>query len=103
MLNSESAATSSLNDIKGLECQEPQGAFYAFPSCKGVFGTTCPEGREIRDDVSFCDYILLQAMIAVVPGRAFGLPGHFRLAYAYAMSDLIDGVDRIAKAVSILR
>lgn len=94
---------SALNAIGLLECEEPQGAFYALPSCTGTFGLTCPDGTVIKDDASFCAYVLAQANVALVPGRAFGLPGHFRLSYAYSIAELKEGLQRITEAVAALR
>lgn len=94
---------SALNDIDVLECEEPQGAFYALPSCTGAFGLTCPDGTVIEDDASFCAFLLSEANVALVPGRAFGLPGYFRLSYAYSMAELEEGLERITNAVSALR
>lgn len=92
-----------LNKMDVLDCQVPQGAFYAFPSCSNAFGMTCPDGNVIEDDAAFCAYLLSAANVALVPGRAFGLPGHFRLSYAYALTELTEGLQRIASAVSALK
>lgn len=92
----------ALGDIPGLDCPTPQGAFYVFPSCQGFIGKRRPDGGVIEDDAAFCEYLLNEANVALVPGRAFGLPGHFRLSYAYAMSDLQEGLARIAKAADAL-
>ena len=93
---------SALNSITGITCPEPQGAFYVFPSCEGFAGKTTPDGKTITSDADFCDYILQTGLVALVPGRAFGLPGHFRLSYAYAMADLREGLARIAAAAEQL-
>ena len=92
----------ALNDIQGLSCPMPGGAFYAFPSCAEVIGKRTPSGVTIESDADFCRYILEEALVAVVPGRAFGSPGHFRLSYAYAMNDLVEGLARIRRAVDAL-
>ena len=92
----------ALNDIPGLDCPTPQGAFYVFPACKGLFGKRRPDGGVIEDDAGVCDYLLNVANVALVPGRAFGLPGHVRLSYAYATQDLQEGLARIASAVADL-
>jgi len=93
---------SALNATSILECENPGGAFYVFPSCSKTFGRTTPQGVKITSDAEFCDYILDQAGVALVPGRAFGLPGYFRLSYAYSMDDLQTGCARIADAVAAL-
>ncbi|MDU8926164.1 pyridoxal phosphate-dependent aminotransferase [Alisedimentitalea sp. MJ-SS2] len=92
----------ALSDTPGLDCPTPQGAFYVYPSCRGVFGKRRPDGRMIEDDAAFCEFLLTEANVALVPGRAFGLAGHFRLSYAYAMGELQEGLARIARAVNTL-
>lgn len=95
-------AVTALNSIAGITCPEPQGAFYVFPSCEGMFGKRTPDGQVITSDADFCGYILQTGLVALVPGRAFGLPGHFRLSYAYAMEELREGIARIAAAAELL-
>jgi aspartate/methionine/tyrosine aminotransferase len=90
---------SMLNDIPGVHCPEPFGAFYAYPSVKGVLG------REIRGVTpttsnELAAIILDEAEVAVVPGEAFGGSGYMRLSYALGDDDLIEGVSRIAKLLS---
>ena len=92
----------ALNETGRLDCLTPGGAFYVFPSCAKTFGLKTPNGTKIANDAEFCAYILADAGVALVPGRAFGLSGHFRLSYAYAMADLKEGCARIAKAVAAL-
>ena len=92
----------TLNETGRLDCLTPGGAFYVFPSCEKTFGLKKPDGTEITNDAEFCAYILTDAGVALVPGRAFGLSGHFRLSYAYAMADLKEGCSRIAKAITAL-
>ena len=93
----------ALNAIPGIDCATPDGAFYIFPSCQALFGRKTPEGRTIITDADFCAYVLASTGLAIVPGRAFGLPGHFRLSYAYARADLENGCARLKHAVSGLR
>jgi len=71
-----------LNDIPGLECVSPAGAFYAFASCAGLMGLTSPAGRVLRSDEDLAHALLDEADVAVVPGSAFGLGSYVRLAYA---------------------
>ena len=80
---------SALNQCSGLSCALPDGAFYLFPSCKGVFGQKTPSGTVIETDADFCSFLLEDHGLAVVPGRAFGVPGYFRLSYAYS-KDLLE-------------
>lgn len=93
----------ALNKTGILECKNPGGAFYIFPSCSKTFGKRTPQGHTITTDADFCSYILEEAKVALVPGRAFGLPGYFRLSYAYSMSELQEGCSRISDAVASLR
>ncbi|WP_106585256.1 pyridoxal phosphate-dependent aminotransferase [Murinocardiopsis flavida] len=85
-----------LNEIPGVLCPEPQGAFYAYPSVKGVLGK---EIRGVRpaSSAALAELILEQAEVAVVPGEAFGTPGYLRLSYALSDADLAEGVGRIAE------
>jgi aspartate/methionine/tyrosine aminotransferase len=84
-----------LSAIPGVECPTPEGAFYAYPSVKGLLG------KEIRGTVSntsveLAALLLEQAEVAAVPGEAFGTDGYFRMAYALAEDDMITGVNRMA-------
>lgn len=73
----------ALNATGRLNCPLPDGAFYLYVDCSPCFGLTTPAGVTLADDATFCAELLAQEGVAVVPGRAFGLPGHFRLSYAY--------------------
>jgi aspartate/methionine/tyrosine aminotransferase len=88
-----------LNEIPGVECPEPTGAFYAYPSVKGVLGKEI-EGRAARTSAELAEIILDKAEVAVVPGEAFGAPGYLRLSYALGDDDLVEGVGRIQKLLS---
>ncbi len=88
-----------LNDIPGVTCLEPEGAFYCFPSFKGALGRDIG-GRVAHDTLELSEIILEQAKVAIVPGEAFGAPGYARLAYALGDDDLVDGVTRIAKLLA---
>lgn len=92
----------ALNDTPFLTCPNPGGAFYVFPSCRATFGKRTPKGARVTSDADFCRYLLQDALVALVPGRAFGLPGHFRMSYAYAQDDLTKGLARIRRAVDDL-
>ncbi|MFI6506544.1 pyridoxal phosphate-dependent aminotransferase [Streptosporangium sp. NPDC050855] len=85
-----------LNDIPGVLCPEPLGAFYAYPSVKGLLGREFG-GRRPATSAELAEIILEEAEVAVVPGEAFGTPGYFRLSYALGDDDLAEGVGRIAK------
>ena len=84
-----------LNEIPGVTCVEPEGAFYAFPSFEGVLGKEVG-GRVATDTLELAEIILEQAKVAIVPGEAFGAPGYARLSYALGDEDLVDGITRIA-------
>ncbi|MER7248462.1 pyridoxal phosphate-dependent aminotransferase [Kribbella sp. NPDC000426] len=85
-----------LNEIPGVECPEPTGAFYAYPSVKGVLGKQI-NGRTASTSAELADLILDEVEVAVVPGEAFGAPGYLRLSYALGDDDLAEGLSRIAK------
>jgi aspartate/methionine/tyrosine aminotransferase len=84
-----------LNDIPGVACHEPEGAFYCFPSLKELIGQTIG-GTAITDTLVLAEVILDQAKVAIVPGDAFGAPGYARLSYALGDDDLVEGIGRIA-------
>lgn len=89
----------ALNAIPGIDCLVPDGAFYVFPSCAALLGQKTPDGKTLETDADFCAYLLSAIGLAIVPGRAFGSPGHLRLSYAYAREDLKDGCRRLESAV----
>ncbi len=84
-----------LNEIEGVECIEPEGAFYAFPSVKGLLGRDI-RGRRPASSAELADLCIAEAKVAVVPGEAFGAPGYFRMSYALGDEDLAEGVRRLA-------
>ncbi|MFI7127749.1 pyridoxal phosphate-dependent aminotransferase [Nonomuraea sp. NPDC050153] len=88
-----------LNEIPGVFCPEPKGAFYAYPSVKDLIGKEL-RGRRPRSSGELAELILEEAEVAVVPGEAFGTPGYFRLSYALGDDDLVEGVSRVAKLLS---
>src|SRR4051812_21962741 len=87
---------SMLREIPGVACPEPQGAFYVYPSVKGLLGRPI-EGRVAQDTVELAEIILERAEVAVVPGEAFGTPGYLRMSYALGDDDLIEGVGRLQR------
>ncbi|MFC4013311.1 pyridoxal phosphate-dependent aminotransferase [Nonomuraea purpurea] len=88
-----------LNEIPGVLCPEPKGAFYAYPSVKELIGKEL-RGRRPQSSAELAELILEEAEVAVVPGEAFGTPGYFRLSYALGDDDLVEGVSRLAKLLS---
>jgi aspartate/methionine/tyrosine aminotransferase len=90
---------SMLNDIHGVSCVEPQGAFYAFPSFEAVLGRSVA-GRTPETTLELAEILLDEARVAIVPGEAFGAPGFARLSYALSDDDLVEGVSRISKLLA---
>jgi len=80
-------------------CPEPQGAFYCYPSVKGLLGADIA-GRRAGTSAELAGVLLDEAEIAVVPGEAFGTPGYFRLSCALGDAELEEGLTRMAKLVS---
>ena len=76
-----------LNDMSGLSCSNPGGAFYAFPNISTYFGD------HVRNSVEFSTWLLRESGVAVVPGSAFGMDGHIRISFATSMENLILGLD----------
>ncbi|GGV10573.1 pyridoxal phosphate-dependent aminotransferase [Actinomadura sp. LOL_016] len=91
-----------LNEIPGVLCPEPEGAFYAYPSVKELLGKEI-RGKRPETSVELASLILEEAEVALVPGEAFGTPGYFRLSYALGDDDLTEGVSRVAKLLSEAR
>ena len=91
-----------LNKISGIECINPQGAFYVFPSCKDCLGKSHNELGDIKTDTDFVSKLLESTGVAVVQGSAFGLDGFFRISYATSMQNLEKAVERISKFCSKL-
>jgi aspartate aminotransferase len=91
-----------LNKIPGVICPLPEGAFYCFPSVKGVLGKELA-GRRPGTSAELAELVLEQAEVAVVPGEAFGAPGYFRLSAALADADLETGLNRLGDFLSQAR
>ncbi|MCE2927753.1 MAG: pyridoxal phosphate-dependent aminotransferase [Rickettsiales bacterium] len=92
----------SINAIGGLACLKPEGAFYVFPSMKGLIGKKTPAGKTIDSCKSFCDYLLEEALVAAVFGSAFGAPGYFRISYATSETQLTEALARMTSACAKL-
>ena len=93
----------SLNAIEGIECIKPDGAFYVFPSCKGLIGKKDKNGNKISNDTDFVQSLLENNGVAVVQGSAFGLEGFFRISYATSMDKLKDAMKRIKSFCETLK
>ncbi|WP_093057353.1 aspartate transaminase [Variovorax sp. YR634] len=92
-----------INDIPGLSCATPPGAFYLYINCGGLIGKTTPEGKRLNEDGDVVMYLLESEGVAVVAGTAYGLSPYFRLSIATSIETLEEGCTRIARAVAALR
>nr|WP_316655167.1 pyridoxal phosphate-dependent aminotransferase [uncultured Gellertiella sp.] len=88
---------SMLNQARGIECPSPEGAFYVYPSCKGLIGKTAPSGKVIETDEDFVSELLESEGVAVVHGSAFGLGPNFRISYATSEALLEEACKRIQR------
>ena len=86
----------ALNEKDGIECLNPEGAFYVFPSCKGLMGKKDSNGNELKTDTDFVQSLLENSGVAVVQGSAFGLEGFFRISYATSMENLKKALEKIS-------
>ncbi len=87
-----------LNQIEGIKCQYPDGAFYTFPNITALYGRRY-EGNIIKDDLDVARFFLEKAHVAVVPGIAFNYPGYVRLVFAKSMEEIEEGLDRMERAI----
>jgi aspartate aminotransferase len=88
--------TTMLNEIDGVECPMPEGAFYVYPSVKGLLGREI-SGKVATTSAELAAIILDEAEVAVVPGEAFGTPGYIRLSYALSDDDIVEGISRLQR------
>ncbi|CAN2218013.1 COG0436 Aspartate/tyrosine/aromatic aminotransferase [Candidatus Nanopelagicaceae bacterium] len=89
---------SLLNEIPGFECPTPTGAFYVYPSVKGVLGKTI-RGKTPTTSAELATLILEEVEVAAVPGEAFGPSGYLRFSYALGDEDIVEGIGRIKKLI----
>jgi aspartate aminotransferase len=95
---------SLLNQTNGIiNCAKPDGAFYVFADCRKMFGKKTPKGKLLRNSNEVAKYLLEEALVAVVPGSAFGSEGFFRVSYATSPEILTEACTRIQKACSLLK
>jgi aspartate aminotransferase len=92
----------ALGRSKALRCTVPEGAFYLYPSCHGLIGSTTARGTRIRDSGDFVRYLLEDWNVAAVPGSAFEADPYFRLSIATADAELDEGIRRINAAADAL-
>lgn len=97
------SAARLLNAIPGISCRLPEGAFYLFPSCQGLIGKQDPQGKILRSDEDVANFFMEQALVAVVPGSAFGFSPYFRISFATATERLLTACERIAQACLLLK
>ncbi|MBX3305585.1 MAG: pyridoxal phosphate-dependent aminotransferase [Nitrospira sp.] len=90
-----------LNNIPGVTCSMPRGAFYAFPNIRGLLGKRGPSGM-LKTPNEMANYLLNDAHIAVVPGEPFGSHDHLRLSYATSMTNITRGLERLGQAFAKL-
>jgi aspartate aminotransferase len=88
-----------LNEIPGIECPTPQGAFYVYPSVKGVLGKSI-RGKVANTSAELATIILDEVEVAAVPGEAFGPSGYLRFSYATSDEDIVEGIGRIKKLLT---
>ena len=93
----------NLNQIDGINCSIPPGAFYVYPSCEGVIGKKTSAGNTINTDKDFMNFLLESEGVAGVHGEAFGLSPYFRLSYATDEKTLADACNRIERACNNLK
>lgn len=91
-----------LGDIVGLKVNNPKGAFYLFVDANAVLGKKTPEGKSINTTLELAQYLLEEKHVAIVAGEAFGLEGCFRISFAAANEELIDGAKRIKQGIENL-
>jgi aspartate aminotransferase len=89
-----------LNDMEGIDCPMPQGAFYVYPDVSAHFGSKSPDGLSIESPAALCDYLLETGRVACVPGEGFGTKQHLRISYATSMEAIETALDRIEEALS---
>jgi aspartate aminotransferase len=91
-----------LGAIPGIECNTPRGAFYVFASIAGLLGARTPDGATLETDTDFVDYLLREALVAVIPGAAFHMSPFFRLTYSASLEELQEALRRVTEACAKL-
>ena len=90
-----------LNEIPGVSCDSPGGAFYAFPDFSSYIGKSF-RGKIIKDSFDLADIFLNEAKVVTVPGDGFGAPGHIRLSYPVGKEIISEGINRVKKVLEQL-
>ena len=91
-----------INQAPGLSVTAPPGAFYLYISCEGTLGKTSANGKTIKTEADFVDYLLEDYNVATVPGSAFGLSPFFRVTFAVSDDDINEACKRITEACKAL-
>jgi aspartate aminotransferase len=91
----------ALNDIPGVKCANPPGAFYVFPDLRGVLGKKLKNGKVLNTSEEVALFLLAEAKVGITHGEAFGAPGYARLSYALAMDKIQEGISRIKSALEL--
>lgn len=91
-----------MNEIRGIRCLKPQGAFYVFPNVSAVYGKKSAAGKQLQTPCDVADYLLEEAKVAAVPGEDFGSQEHIRFSYATSLEDIEKGCKRIKEALAKL-
>ena len=92
-----------LRAIPDVFCADADGAFYLMPNVSKYYGRKAEDGRIIKDSSDFCNYILDEAKVAIVPGAAFEAPDNVRISYSNSMENIEKGIDRIEAAMAKLK
>jgi len=101
-INRRNMVVELLNQIAGIKCVLPKGAFYIFVDCSSLFGKKTPQGKVINDSNDVATYLLEQAYVAVVAGSAFGMEGYIRISYATSEANLKECCQRIKSACDLI-
>ena len=92
-----------LNKVRGIECREPEGAFYAFASVAGLIGATTEDGQTLETDSDVASYFVRAAQVATIAGEAYGMSPYLRMSFAVSDTVIDEACVRIEQAVSRLK
>src|SRR4029077_11055121 len=96
------AMVNGLNTLPGVKCRKPEGAFYAFADCRGLYGIEW-NGKALANDEDIAFWLLDKAHVAAVPGGAFGAPGYVRFSYATSEKRIEGGLESMRRAIASAR
>lgn len=92
-----------INEMDGLRCFTPHGAFYIFINCAGLLGKTTPGGRILKDDMEVTSFLLDDCQVAVTPGTVFGMSPYIRVTYATAFEEILRACDKMKAGIERLK